>query len=231
MNSTAGVRPTVVGVVPAAGYARRLQPISSSKEMLPVGGRPVVSYLVERIRAARPDAIRLVTRAEKADLATWAASEGIETVFAEPPFVTSSILQGMRGLADDAIVLTGFPDTLWDPLDAFERLIDDVCSGAEIALGLFDTGEPQRCDIVEVDPSGTVTRIVVKPSEPSGNVTWGCVAARARALRPMSSWEEPGEYFDSALRTITVTGTRFAGRYVDIGTRKSLARHTAEIHP
>lgn len=222
-----GSRSTLVGVIPAAGYARRLQPLTVSKEMLLVDGRPVVSYLVERIRAAKPDEIRLVTRSEKTDLVAWAAAEGIEVVLSEPPSVTASLLDGLQDVADDAIVLSGFPDTLWEPLDAFQRLADEVRSGVEIALGLFETNEPHRCDIVELDANGAVARIVVKPTHPSGAITWGCLAARARALRPMQGWAEPGQYFDSICNRITTAGTRLAGRYIDIGTRESLERVVA----
>lgn len=194
--------------------------------MLLVDGRPVVSYLVERMRRAQPDEIRLVTRPEKADLVHWAKIEGIEVVLSQPPFVTASLLDGLQETADDAIVLTGFPDTLWEPIDAFERLIDEVHSGAEVALGLFETTEPHRCDIVELDAGGAITSIVVKPLQPTGMITWGCFAARAGALRPMHAWEEPGQYFDAVCGTIAVTGTRFEGTYVDIGTRQSLAHVT-----
>lgn len=218
--------PALIGVIPAAGHARRLQPIEVSKEMLPVGGRPVVSYLVERLRTAGPDTIRLVTRPEKADLVAWATASRLEVVLSEPPFVTSSLLDGLLEVADDAIVITGFPDTLWEPLDAFAQLAERVRGGSDIALGLFETSEPERCDIVELDAEGAVTRIVVKPVSPTGSITWGCFAARAGALQPMRDWEEPGDYFDDVCRSIMVTGTRFPGPYEDIGTREAFARVT-----
>jgi NDP-sugar pyrophosphorylase family protein len=226
MKNRSASSPRLVGVIPAAGYARRLQPIGASKEMLPVAGRPIISYLLERLRAASPDTIRLVTRAGKTDLVTWATAEGLEVILSEPPFVTSSLLDGLREVADDAIVITGFPDTLWEPLDAFVQLVRKVRSGTTIELGLFETSEPQRCDIVELAPDGAVTRVAVKPTRPRGSTTWGCLAARAGALRPMGEWEEPGQYFDAACGSITIRGTRFPGRYEDIGTRESLARVT-----
>ncbi|MGH8730039.1 MAG: hypothetical protein ACREV9_18180, partial [Burkholderiales bacterium] len=47
----------VIGVIPAAGRALRLQPLPCSKELFPVGmedGRPkvVCHYLLEKMRAA-----------------------------------------------------------------------------------------------------------------------------------------------------------------------------------
>jgi choline kinase len=54
-----------VGTIPAAGYAVRLQPPDCSKEMLEVGGRPVIDYPVQRMRAAACDELHVVTRLEK----------------------------------------------------------------------------------------------------------------------------------------------------------------------
>ncbi len=42
----------IVGVIPAAGRATRLQPLSSSKEVQPIGGRPVMDYLIDASIAA-----------------------------------------------------------------------------------------------------------------------------------------------------------------------------------
>jgi CTP:molybdopterin cytidylyltransferase MocA len=48
----------VVGVLPAAGRAARLQPLAGSKELLELGGRPVLEYAVERLRAGGADETR-----------------------------------------------------------------------------------------------------------------------------------------------------------------------------
>lgn len=213
----------MIGVIPGAGHARRLPLLGGSKEMLPIGGRPVISYLVERLRASEPDAIRLVTRRQKSDLVRWARREGLEVVLSTPPTVAASLLDGSWDLDDHAIVLTGFPDTLWEPLDAFARLRAEVLEGADIALGLFETNEPHRCDIVELSRSGDVRSVVVKPARTDGVLTWGCLAARVGALRPMRTWKEPGEYFDAVCATTRIAGVTFPGRYVDIGTPESLA--------
>ena len=58
----------IVGILPAAGYAVRLQPLECSKEMLEIGGRPVIDYLVERMRAGGCEELRVVTRPEKQDV-------------------------------------------------------------------------------------------------------------------------------------------------------------------
>src|SRR5215211_2788599 len=92
-------KPGVVGVVPAAGHAVRLQPLPCSKEVLPVGGRPVLDYLVERMRVAPCDEVRVVTRPEKRDVAERARALGAHVVEGHPQSVADSLLLGMDGLA------------------------------------------------------------------------------------------------------------------------------------
>src|SRR5689334_19765546 len=74
----------VLGIVPAAGAASRLQPLAFSKEMLPVGStfdergieRPkaVSEFLVERMIAAGADRICFVISPEKDDIIPYYAA-------------------------------------------------------------------------------------------------------------------------------------------------------------
>jgi len=49
----------------AAGYATRLRPLTDSmpKQLLPVGGRPMVDWILDRIRETSADEVHLVTNA------------------------------------------------------------------------------------------------------------------------------------------------------------------------
>ena len=120
---------TVVGVVPAAGYALRLQPLPHSKEVLEVGGRPIMDYLVDRMWAGGADEVRVVTRPEKTDVIANAERLGASVVLARPATINDSLAAGIAGLAPADIVLLGFPDSLWDPPDGFRRLADAVVAG------------------------------------------------------------------------------------------------------
>ena len=65
-------------LVLAAGYATRLRPLTDTwaKELLPVGGRPIIDRIVDAIGAvAEVDAIHVVTNARKAPaFGEWAKS-------------------------------------------------------------------------------------------------------------------------------------------------------------
>jgi glucose-1-phosphate thymidylyltransferase len=214
----------VVGVIPAAGSAIRLQPLQSSKEVLPVQGRPVMDYLVERLRCARCDEIRLVTRADKEDVIERARDLGLRVVRANPETAAESVALGLVGLAPGDLVLVGFPDSIWEPADGFVRLIADLDEDVAAILGLFRTPELERSDVVSLDVNRRVTAVDVKPARPASEWIWGCAAAHAAALANMGRARDIGRHFDALARRDLVRGVQLSDSWVDVGTRAGLQR-------
>lgn len=218
---------TVVGLVPAAGYATRLGSMPTSKEVIPIGGRPLLDYLLERLRAAPCAEVRVVTRPEKADVIAFAEARGAEVIRAHPESLARSLWLGLGGLADGDIVCFGFPDCLWEPVDGFATLVGAVESGAEIALGLFRTNEPESYDPIQLDDqgglSGRVVRVEVKPHRPSSSLVWGCAAARVAAIRGLERERDPGEYFAARCRDGAIMGQWLSDTWIDLGTPARLA--------
>jgi glucose-1-phosphate thymidylyltransferase len=215
----------VVGVLPAAGYAVRLQPLDRSKEMLEVGGRPVIDYLVERMRAGGCDELRIVTRPEKDDVVSYAETVGASVVRAYPETINESFAAGLRDLDSDTIVLLGFPDSLWQPVDGYRRLIDALEGGPGVALGLFEVPGLTGSDYLTLDGSGRITGFHIKPAHPPSSWIWGCAAARAGVLEGIEREEWPSAFMDSLRRRgIELAGVPLSSSYLDIGTRESLGR-------
>jgi NDP-sugar pyrophosphorylase family protein len=214
-----------VGIVPAAGRARRLQPLAGSKEVCHVGGRPVIDYLLERMDAAPCAEIRVVTRPEKRDVAEHARARGATVIFARTANVSESLLAGLDGLSPETPVVFGFPDTLWEPRDGFARLLAAL-QAAEVALGIFRAEAPRRSDVVTL-AGPLVTSIRVKPEEPFSDLIWGCAATSAGVLRGVGGKPEPGEYFDGLARRGVVRGVRLEDPFIDIGTPEALRRARA----
>jgi dTDP-glucose pyrophosphorylase len=212
----------VVGVLPAAGHAARLQPLAGSKELLDVGGRPVLDYAVERMRAAAADEVRIVTRAEKADVVAYATRLGLTVIEASPRSLAESVLRGLEGLADPDVVLLDLPDSIWGPTEGFALLLEALGGDAEAVLGLFHSDEPERGDVVSADDDGVVAAVDVKPRKPPGDLVWGCAAATVRALRGLERHEQPGELFDELARRGRARAVRFPGEFIDIGTKEAL---------
>jgi hypothetical protein len=222
----------MIGIIPAAGHAVRLQPLAASKEVLEVGGRPVMDYLVERMRHAGCERIRVVTREDKDDVVRRAGDLGAEVLPGSPPSLAASVLLGLAGLPDGQLVLLGFPDSVWEPIDGFVPLRTLVEGGHPIALGLFTAAEPGRSDVVQVrdDPvAGPILGgIASKPGRSVGSWIWGCLAARTELLRELSPAEELADLFRRVAGRQPVPVVRL-GRLLDIGTPDAL-RH-AEADP
>jgi NDP-sugar pyrophosphorylase family protein len=212
---------SLVAVVPAAGHARRLQPLLGSKEVYPVAGRPVMDYLIDRIQRTGCTDLRIVTRPEKSDVIAHARNRGLTVVLARPRSVSESLLAGLEGTNPEDIVLFGFPDTIWEPIDGFVRLLDAL-AGFRVALGLFRGREPERSDVVEMADSGLVTAIRVKPDAPGSDLIWGCAAARREALDALSTQPQPGVVLDSMCSRGEVVGITLSETFVDIGTAEAL---------
>ena len=214
----------IVGVVPAAGRATRLQPIPGSKELLPVAGRPVIEHVLDRLERGGASEIRIVTRPEKSDVVEYAKRRGLACVLATPPTVAASLALGLEEFDAADIVLLGFPDTLWEPRDGFARLRETVEAGAEVALGIFSSEEPERSDVVVSASTGSrVESIHVKDPDPPGRRIWGCLAARVGALAGVASAAEVGQFLDRLARQGRVVGVDFGTPFVDVGTPEALA--------
>jgi NDP-sugar pyrophosphorylase family protein len=215
----------IAGVIPAAGYASRLQPLSCSKEMLPIRGRPVMDYVVERMRQAGCTELRVVTRPEKEDVIAHSEALGATIVLAYPSTTSESFAAGVADLAPDEIVLIGWPDTIWEPEDGYRPLVEAVQQGHEIALGLFETPDLRRSDVLSFDESGRITGIHIKPAYPPSGWIWGCAAARRRALTGLEREEWPGSFFNSlCAKGLDLHPVRLSDAWLDIGTKEALER-------
>lgn len=213
-----------VGVVPAAGRAERLQPLAGSKELLEVRGRPVIVHVVERMRAAGADEIRIVTRPDKPDVIAHAAGLGATVLLGEPPTSAESVLLALQGLSADDVAMIGFPDTLWTGTPGFGNVTALLAEGADVALGLFrgrDEAQLRRSDVV-VLAGTTVHAVQVKPERPGSDLLWGCAAARAGALGGLAGREHPGELFAELAGEGRVAGVVLEGEFLDVGTPADL---------
>lgn len=215
--------------MPAAGYATRLQPLAGSKEVYPVGGRPLLDHVVERMRAAPCDEVRIVTRSDKRDVIEHAVDLGARVIEGRPKTLAESVSLGVEGLQLDDVALIGLPDTIWEPTDGFALLLAGLSEDTDVVLGLFTSPEPERSDVVTLDESGRVTAIAVKPEQPASSLIWGCAAARVRALSGLELKAWPGEHFHELALAGRVIGMRLGDEYLDVGTRDALRRAAARF--
>lgn len=211
-----------IGLVPAAGLASRLGGLQSSKEALEVGQRPVLDFLLERMRRAGCAQIRLVTRPEKRDVAELARERGATVVVGRPADVSESLLLAAAGLDAATPVVFGFPDTIWQPVDGFAPLLDRLAPDVDVVLGLFRTPDLMRSDVAVMDETGLVSAVQVKPARPASDLIWGCAATTVGVLERMRGLREPGVALDGLARGGRVAGVYLSDQWLDIGTPEAL---------
>jgi len=179
----------VIGLVPAGGQATRIAPLPCSKELYPVGFRPVdggrnlrpkvvCHYLLERMRLAGVTRAYIVLRPGKWDIPGYL---GDGTMFGmhlaylmmRLPYGVPYTLDQAYPFVQDTLVVVGFPDIIFHPADAFGQLLSRrAITGADLVLGLFPADQPHKMDMVDLDDEGQVRRIAIKPLQTHLRYTW-----------------------------------------------------------
>lgn len=188
-RSLEAVKQEIVGLLPAAGQATRIAPLPCSKELYPIGFRTVEGgnglrpkvvchYLLEKMRLAGITKAYIVLRKGKWDIPAYLGDGTmldmhLAYLVMRLPFGAPYTLDQACPFAQDAVVAFGFPDIVFQPDDAFVRLLShQATTHADVVLGLFPTDQSQRMDMVELDDDGRVRQIVIKPSQTNLRYTW-----------------------------------------------------------
>ncbi len=172
-----------VALLPAAGIGSRLPGRLLSKEMLPFGdtdqgGNPVISHVLSCMQQAGIDNVIVVLRHGKQDIYNYLMGsewKHIRFTFKITPGtsgVPETVALGLEGVQARRVVF-GFPDILFQPADAFVKLILRLDSStADVVLGLFPTDSPSKMDMVDTDDDGLVVSIEIKPERTALARTW-----------------------------------------------------------
>jgi glucose-1-phosphate thymidylyltransferase len=169
----------VTAVIPAAGRATRLgSTISGSKEVVDIGGRPAISYLLERLSAAGIDRAIITLRPAKWDIPAAILGEarhGLAPAYVmieDSPSPAHSIAPALRFAAEDVVALA-FPDVIFEPVDALATMRERLTSsGADVVLGVFPSATPERVDMVRLDGTQRVVEIVIKQPDRGLRYCW-----------------------------------------------------------
>ena len=188
INRGEKVHREVIGLVPAGGRATRIEPLPCSKELYPIGFRPVngglrpkviCHYLLEKMRVAGISKVYIVLREGKWDIPAYLGDGSpldihIAYLMMGLPFGVPYTLDQAYPFVRDAVVTFGFPDILFQPNDGFVKLLAyQATREADILLGLFPTDEPHKVDMVDLHDHGKVRQIVIKPRQTQLRYTWG----------------------------------------------------------
>jgi glucose-1-phosphate thymidylyltransferase len=251
----------IVGLIPAAGKASRISPLPCSKEILPVGFRqthdgrirPKVAshYLLEKFRLAGATKVYFILRNGKWDIPAY-YGDGTTTGM-DFAYLLIGLSYGVPYTLDqaypfvrDAKVMTGFPDIIFGPDDAFvlaDRTLDE--KKADIVIGLYpvkNEHQVRKCDMVRWNrATGRIDAIEVKPQNSDLQYSWVFAIWTSRFTRFMheylkidrKNWDKKGRTDEIHLGHIVqqaiaeglkVYGQPFIGEhFVDIGTPNELS--------
>jgi glucose-1-phosphate thymidylyltransferase len=179
----------IVGLIPAGGQATRLAPLPCSKELYPVGfhaingegsvrPKPVCMYLLEKMRAAGVTRAYIVLRKSKWDIPAYLGDGSILNMhlaylMMRSPLGVPYTLDQAQLFLQNVLVAFGFPDILFGPDDAFTQLLArQQETSADVVLGIFPAHRPRETDMVEVDDSGQVRSLVIKPFQTQLRYAW-----------------------------------------------------------
>lgn len=221
-------------LVLAAGYATRLRPLTDDfpKGLLPVGGRPIVDWIVDNIRRAGIEDIRLVTNARFARLfEEW--SDGVTIV--DDGTSTNETRLGAIGdiqfadLDDDALIVAG--DNLFDYEIAdfveFWRARD----GSAVAVHDVRSKElARKYGVIDVDADGRIVDFAEKPEQPASTLIATATYLYGRAhLRLVDTYlaegnppDQPGHLVAWLHSREPVYAYAFAGGWYDVGDLEQL---------
>jgi glucose-1-phosphate thymidylyltransferase len=232
----------VKAIVLAAGYATRLRPLTDTwaKELLPVGGRPIIDWIIDAITdAGIVDEIHVVTNSHKVDaFARWAV--GHDVIVHDDGTTSNEHRLGAIGdmlfviehaqLDDDLLVIAGdnlFQFSLVD-FAAFWRT-----KGTASAVAVRDVGSLElasRYGIVALAADGRVLDFEEKPADPpstlAATATYLFHREHARLIRGYLDGEhgadQPGRFVGWLQRREPVYGWLFDDTWYDIGNHEQL---------
>lgn len=240
------MREEVIGLIPAGGQATRISPLPCSKELFPVGLRPkaVSHYLLEKMKLAGIAKAYIVLRPGKWDIPGYfgdgsSLNMHLAYLMMSSPLGVPYTLDQAYPFVRDAVVAFGFPDILFRSKNVFTRLLSRLRSiHADILLGLFPADSPQKLDMIEVDFSARVQRLVIKPQDTDLSFTWGIAVWTPAftqflhdylSLREVSAAQpelSAGEVIQAAVRNkLRVDAVPVSeDAYLDIGTPQDLLK-------
>ncbi len=179
---------SAIGLIPAAGEGKRISPLPGSKELYPIGFRVandgslrpkvVCHYLLESMRLAGIRRAYALLRTGKWDIPAYFGDGSLVEMnlgylIVDSLFGVPYTLDRAYDFVQEAVVTLGFPDIIFQPQDAFVRLLAHLSdSEADLVLGVVPFNQPHKGGMVDFDANGCVSFVVDKPLQSTLRYSW-----------------------------------------------------------
>ena len=223
-------------VVLAAGRGSRLGPLTEStpKPLVEVGGKSLITRVLDGLRSAGIYEVVIVTGYRSADIedhTRGAAGMSIRFARQDVPRGTGHALGVASRYLRDRMFLYTWADVLVEP-QTYQRVVL-AAEQADAVIAVNQVDDPAAGAAVTFDDDGWVTDIVEKPAPGTSETTWnnsgvGVLGPEAWRLIDRLEPSDRGELeLTDALRAMVKAGALIravpvAGHWFDIGTPEQL---------
>lgn len=223
----------------AGGLGTRLRPLTDRipKCLVPVAGRPLLDYWLDRFVEARIRDVLINThhlRDAVRDYITIVNRGGrVHMTEAYEPALLGSAgtVRANRTWVDEGETgLIVYADNL-STVNLTEMLQYHRTHADGLTMALFRAPHPEKCGIAQLDPERRIVEFVEKPTHPKGNLAnAGIYAVSARVYREMADMNGFDLGFDVLPKFVgRMRGWVWDGYHRDIGTPEALEQAERDV--
>ncbi len=207
----------------SGGSGTRLRPLtySQQKQLIPVANKPVLFYAIEDAIEAGADEIGIILGPNKDQVIDTVRSGPwdvpIEFIYqGEPRGLAHTILVAEKFLDDDFVMYLG-DNILRDGIVRHKERFNSLNSDASVLL--TQVNDPQRFGVADLNPDGSIRRLVEKPKVPPSNYALvgvyffkPVIIDACKAIKP--SWRNELEITD-AIQWLIENGYKVDASFVE----------------
>ena len=224
-------------IILAAGYATRLYPLTKNfpKPLLPVGGKPILDWLVDDIASMTDEFIVISNHKFFSHFEKWAAGKNVSIrVIDDGTESNESRLGAVKDIqlaateSCDYFVMAG--DNVLDfSLRAFIEFAKNKGTSCVMCHEENSISALQRTAVISVDENSRITSYEEKPKEPKGNLAVPPfyyylakdISRIAEALENGCGFDAPGNFAAWLSFQVPMHAWKMTGSRHDIGDMKS----------
>jgi len=165
------------GIILAGGSGTRLRPltVSVSKQLMPVGDKPMIYYPLSTMMLAGIREILVITTPEDSEAFERLLGDGSQwgisleyAVQPSPDGLAQAFIIAEDFIGDDPVALI-LGDNIFYGHGLEDKLKSAAARGQGATVFGYYVGDPQRYGVIDFDADGNVTGIEEKPENPTSN--------------------------------------------------------------